>query len=1090
MVLSDISIKRPVMMTMVVMTFVVIGFFSMGRLGIDLMPEIDLPYVTVMTIYPGAGPEEIETLLNKPMEEEVSAVSGVKNLFSVAQEGVGMIIVELQLGEDVDIRAIDIKDKIDGIRTNLPDDIEEPVVQKFDMGAEAIISLAVTGPYPLEDLYVLVDKTIKPELAKISGLASVDVLGAKEREIKVVVSNQKLRAYGLSPLQISAALAQSNLTLPSGRILSGRKEYTLRVDGEYTSVQEIANTRIQTSSGEIPLSSIATIIDDFEERRDMAWFNGVETIGLDLVKQSDANTVQIANDVYATLARMKSVLPEGVKIEVANDTSDFIKNSVADVSSNLVLGILFTAIVLFMFLHSWRGTIIAAVAMPVSIISTFVLVDAAGFTLNMMSLMGLSISVGILVVNAIVVLENIERLRVKEGLDQATAASQGTSEVAIAVAASTLTNVVVFTPMAFMAGIIGPIFRQFGLTVAFATIFSLLISFTLTPMMASRKIKANVYVFAAIIMVGAVYFFLGTIATVITSVVVLIMVIAERLGLVKKFSKLWDSWYDELADDYRNVLKWSLGHRWIVLGIVGIMFVFGLFLFGFIGSEFFPSSDQRMFSVALEMPAGTRLEETNRVLKRIEEEVNKFPEVEKVYTSLGTNNAGGMGGATGVQYGTVLVNLYDANASSDGKPFQATSDLLKELRPRLADIPSASIVLAERSMMGGGGSSSDIELQLQGSNSDDLAEAAEKTIALVQATGRAVDVRSDWVIGKPEVVVYPDRVRLQDVGVAVTDIAMTLRTLYEGGVGTRYREGGDEYDVRVQLDSLDRNQIDRVGDILIPSAKGFVPLKDLGRIEYGTGPTQLTRKNKQRMVTVSANVASGTMGELQKMIEENLQLEQIPPSQQMRDMLSGTSSVGARPSPVLPSGVTAYFGGMSEMMAESFASMFQALILAVILTYMLLAAILESYRFPFIIMTTLPLALIGVSMSLVMTGKPISMVSMMAIIMLVGIVVNNGILLIDYTAQLRQRGYGLIEAILEACPIRLRPILMSTVATVLGMLPLALGIGKGGDFRSAMAIVAIGGLIVSTVLALVLIPVLFASMEAKGERKRLEAEKA
>ncbi len=1089
MVLADLSIKRPVMMTMVIMTFVVIGIFSLGRLGIDLMPKMDFPFISVMTIYPGAGPEEIETLINKPLEEEVSAVSGVKNLYSISQEGVSIILVELQLEEDVDMRAIDVKDKIDAIRMELPEDIEEPVVQKFEMGSEPIINLAVTGPYPLEDIYVQVDKVIKPELSKISGLASVDITGSKEREIRVTVSNRQLRAYGLSPLQIVGALAQANITLPSGRIEAGRKEYTLRVDGEYNTVEQIANTRIQTPVGMVPLNRIAEVTDSFEERRELAWFNGVETIGLDLVKQSDANTVQIAADAYAALERIRGMLPEGMKIEIANDTSDFIRNSVADVSSNLVLGILFTAVVLFMFLHSWRGTVIAAVAMPTSIVSTFILLDAAGFTLNIMSLMGLSISVGILVVNAIVVLENIERLRIKEGLEAKEAASVGTQQVTVAVAASTLTNIVVFTPMAFMAGIIGPIFRQFGLTVAFATIFSLLVSFTLTPMMASRKMKAQLYVIAALVMLIAVYVFLSPMATVITAVIVLLLAVAERMGGVARFSKFWDKWYGELEADYRAGLEWALKHRLLIMIGTVVLFVGGLSLFGFIGSEFFPSSDQRMFRVSVEMPAGTRMEETNAVLSRIEKEVAKFPEVQKIYTALGSSNSGGFGGSQGVQTGSVLVNLADTEEAPEGEVYPHTSEVLKELRPMLADIPAAEIVLAERSMMGGG-EQSDIELQLLGDDIDDLVRAAEKAIQLIQETGKAVDVRSDWEVGKPEVAVYPDRARLRDVGANVMDIAMTLRTLYEGNVATKFREGGDEFDVRVKLDSLDRNQIDRVGDLLIPTLNGFVPLKELAEVRYTSGPTQLTRKNKQRLVTVYANVASGTAGELQSLIAQQIELPPVPASQQIRDILSGTSSVGPRPSPMLPKGVTAYFGGQAEMMAESFSSMFQALVLAIILTYMLLSAILESYRFPFIIMTTLPLGLVGVSMALVMTGKAISMISLMAIIMLVGIVVNNGILLLDYTVQLRQRGRGLLEAILEACPIRLRPILMATTATSLGMLPLALGIGKGGDFRSSMAIVAIGGLIVSTAMALFLIPVLYAVFEARGERKRLEAEEA
>ncbi len=1081
MILSDLSIKRPVLMTMVVFVFVVVGLFSVAQLGIDLFPRIDFPYVSVVTVYPGAGPEEIETLVNKPLEEEVSSVSGVKNTYSIAQEGVSVILIELQLGEDVDIAAIDVKDKISAIRMNLPTDIQEPVIQKFEMGAQAIISLTVSGDRPLEDLYQLVDKTIKPEMLRISGLANVEVIGAKEREIKIILSTHLMKAYGLSPLQVVGALAAENLTLPAGRIERGRREYTLRLAGEYADVNAIRATRISTPSGPIRLDRIAQVKDDFAETRELARFNSKPSIGMNLVKQTDANTVQVADDVYRALNKIRPLLPPGVSVDVATDRSQFIRNSVADVLGNLLLGILFTAIVLYLFLHNWRSTMIAAVAMPISIVSTFTLLVAANFTLNMMSLMGLAISVGILVVNAIVVLENIERLE-KEGMSQKEAAAKGTSEIAVAVAAATLTNIVVFTPMAFMRGIIGPIFRQFGLTVAFATIFSLLISYTLTPMMASRPLRRGVYAVVGGVMIAAVWAFLSLTTTIITTVIVVFTLIAQRFGWTGRFAAWWDKWYGEFEHDYRIGLRWSLEHRKIILAGTTLLFVFGLVLFGFVGSEFFPSYDERYFNVSLEMPAGSRIEETNRVLYRIEKEVATYPEVKTVYTSLGTASSGGLGGGQGVQYGTVSVALEDR----DQGDFPPTSEVVKDIRTKLADIPAAQIVVAEATQFGGGGGGADIQIELQGENMDELAAAADSAVAIIRGTGNAVDVRSDWVVGKPEVVVHPDRIRMSDRGVNVQSVAMTLRTLFEGTVATQYREKGDEYDVRVQLREADRNRIDRVGDLLIATPSGFVPLKDVADIEYGTGPTQVTRKNKRRMVTISANVVNATIGQVQQTITRALELPQTPPSQIIKDILTGRSSAAPKPSPRLPEGVTVFFGGQSEMMSESFSSLLQALVLAIILTYMLLAAILESYRFPLIIMMTLPLALIGVSMSLVITGKSISIIAMMSIIMLVGIVVNNGILLIDYTQLLRKQGKGLDEAILTACPIRLRPIIMSTMATVLGMLPLAIGLGAGGEFRSPMAVVAIGGLIVSTGLTLIVIPVLFASMEQKGEEKQLQ----
>jgi hydrophobic/amphiphilic exporter-1 (mainly G- bacteria), HAE1 family len=1081
MVLADISIKRPVMMTMVIFTFVVIGLFSLSRLGIDLFPEIDFPFVSVVTVYPGAGPEEIETLLNEPLEEAVNSVSGVKTIYSTAQEGVSAVMIELQLGQDVDIGAIDIKDKIDAIRMTLPADIEDPMVQKFDMGAEAIIRLSITGNLPLEDLYLLVDQTIQPELQKIPGLANVDVIGEKEREIRVELSSKLLSAYQISAMQVVGALMMENLDIPAGRIERGRSEYTLRVEGEFETLNDIRGIRLQTPAGPIRLDAIAEINDDFAEIRELARFNGISSIGLNLVKRSDANTVQLADDIYGAVDRLRRMMPEGINIEYANDQSHFIRNSVADVSGNLVLGILFTALVLFLFLHSWRGTVIAAVAMPISIISTFTLLEAAGFTINMMSLMGLAISVGILVVNAIVVLENIERLR-DEGMSLKEAASKGTGQIAVAVSAATLTNIVVFTPMAFMGGIIGPIFKQFGLTVAFATIFSLIVSFTLTPMMASRPLKASLYAFVGLLTIGSVWLILGPVAAIVVIVFVALLAVADRLGGVKAFGRVWDKGYAELANDYKTGLAWSIKHRGIIVIAAIGAFVFGLWLFGFIGSEFFPSYDERRMQVNVEMPAGSRLEETNRVLARVEEELSKYPEVISVFTALGASGGDELGNVQGVQYGYAMAVLEEPEVGN----YPPTADVVKELRSRLADIPAAEIVVQEATQFGGGGSA-DIQIQLQGRDMADLEYAAEKTVEVIQATGNAVDVRSDWETGKPEIVIRPDRDKLSDRGVTVQDVAMIMRTFFEGSTRSTFREAGEEYDIRVRLREEDRNQVANLEDLLIPTPKGFVPLKSVASIQYGTGPTQINRKNKVRMVTVSANTVNITSGELQQQIALDLQLPPTDPGQVMNDIMSGQSSAIPVASQILPEGVTVYFGGEAENMAETFASLLQALMLAIILTYMLLAAILESYKHPFIIMMTLPLALIGVSMGLVITGMTISMISMMAIVMLVGIVVNNGILLIDYTQELRRQGKGLVEAVLEACPVRLRPILMSTVATSLGMLPLALGIGSGGEFRAPMAVVAIGGLIVSTALGLFLIPVMFVVMEARGEKRRLAA---
>ena len=1055
MILSDISIKRPVLMTMIVMAFAVVGLFSLVELGIDMLPKIEFPFISVVTIYPGAGPEEIETLITKPIEEEVGAINGVKNIQSVSQEGVSFVFIEFQLEVDVNIAGIDVKEKVDAIRYELPQDAEPPSISKFDLNAMPIIDLAVSSKRPIEEVYKICKDVIKPELAKIEGLANIDLIGGKQREIRIEADKNALAGRDLSLMQIIQSIGGENLNIPSGRIVQGRKEYSIRVEGEFSSIDEIENLKIPAGDGPpVRLGDIAEVKDDFEEQRELARFNNKVSVGLSLVKRADANTVEVSDNVYKSLDKLKDILPNDIDLNIARDRSIFIIDSVADVSSNMVMGILLTALVLLLFLHNWKGTVIAAVSMPISIVSTFTLFRFSGFTINMMTLMGLAISVGILVTNSIVVLENIQRYR-SLGLGLKEAASKGTGEIAIAVAAATLTNVVVFTPIAFMSGITGQFFRQFGLTVAFATMFSLLISFTLTPMMASMKITKKVYVSLALVAIWVVYSTMSLTTALIIGCVLILIVISDLSGLRKKADKVWDDTYDNLVESYRRTLAWAISHRkTVILTIVGI-FLLSIFLGKFIGSEFFPSSDQGNFSISIEMPSGGSLAETDKVLNKIEEILATVPEIESMYTSLGKSESGEFSVSEGVNLGVIVVQLKSDREAS-------TNDILKRLRPKMAGIPSAKLILAPMSSMGGGGGAG-LEIEVSGLDMDKLVSLSNKVKKLVEDTPGTVDINSSWKLGKPELKITPRRSEVADAGTSAGAVAMSLRQMIEGQVSSKFREGGDEYDIRVKLAERNRQSLKQVGEYLISVPDGNVPLERLAKLEYTEGPTNISRKNKQRLVVISANIVGSTIGEVQKSIEARI------------------------PELKVEKGYKVYFGGQSEMMAESFGEMLKALLLATILTYMLMAAILESYKNPFVIILTLPLAFIGVILSLLITGKTLSMLSMMAIVMLVGIVVNNGILLLDYIKVLREEGKELREAILEACPIRLRPIIMANAATILGMMPLALGLGAAGETRAPMAIVSIGGLITSTIFTLYLIPVIYASFE--GIRKIEKQEK-
>ncbi|MBN1505051.1 MAG: efflux RND transporter permease subunit, partial [Candidatus Eisenbacteria bacterium] len=1023
MFLAQLSVRKPVLVTMLLLLFVVIGGFSYLRLPIDLMPKIDFPYVSVTTVYPGAGPEELETLVSKPIEDAVSATSGLKNIWSYSLEGVSIVLIEFTLETKVDVAAMDVKEKVDAIRSTLPEDVEAPTIGKFDFSAFPIMNLAVSSKRPLRETYEIADKTIKLELAKIPGLAAIEVTGGRKREILVSVGKEKLKGYGLSIMDLVAAIASENLNIPGGHIVQDTREYGVRVEGEFDKVDEIRNVLVQRNGGPpLRLGDIASVEDTYEEVREMARFNGEETVGINLQKRSDANTVKAANEVYRAVERLKRILPPDVRIEIARDRSTFIKESVADVNSNIVWGILLTALVLFLFVHSWQGVVIAGVAMPMSVVSTYSFLYFSGYTINTMTLMGLGLCVGILVANALVVMENIYRY-LDMGKSPAEAAEQGTSEIALAVLASTLTNVVVFVPIAFMRGIIGQFFKEFGLTVTFATFVSLIVSLTLTPMLASKMLKPK--------SAGPAHF---------------------GLRFLENLFQRGDAAYARFAHGYRTALEWALDRRWRIVGIAVALFVISIAIVPMIGSEFFGQADQGALTITLEMPVGANLDETLKAIEQVERVVRKFPEVEAVFSSVGTTQSD-IGTGSGVNVGDVLVGLVDK-----GERNRSDKQLADAFRAALTEIPSAKLTVATASMMGGGGEK-DIQIEVTGNETSALTDLANKVVAAVEETPGTVDVDTSWRLGKPEIKVKPNREKCADYGISTAAVASLTRSFLTGTVASRYREKDEEYDIRVKLAQADRSSVEKVGALLIKAGDNTIPVAELATVSYDEGPTQIVRKNRQRMVTVSANIGRGTLGGLVSQIR------------QKTDQLD------------LPAGYRIYFGGMAEVMEESFGSLFQALILAVVLTYMLLAAILESYVHPFTIMLTVPLGAVGVLLGLFVTGRTISIFSLMALIMLVGIVVNNAILMLDYANTLRRKGYGVREALLEACPTRFRPIVMMNLAAIAAMMPLALGFGAISAFRTPMAIASIGGLFCSTIFTLFLIPCVYSLLDQWSHRR-------
>lgn len=1132
MFLSRLSVRKPVLMTMVIFVFVVLGAYAYLDLPVDLFPDIDIPIVTVQTVYPGAGPEEIENLVSRPIEEVVGAISGVKDITSASQEGLSSVLVEFEVGVDLDVAALDVKDKVGSIRAELPEDIEEPVILKVDIGALPIMNLAVSSPRPLRDLYELTDDVIKQELSKIPGLAQITIVGGTEREIMIGVDRERLQAYGLGIQEVVAALGASNLEVPSGHITEVRREYPIRVAGEFEKIQQIEEMELLTVQGtSIRLRDIARVVDTYEELREKARYNGRTAVGLTLIKRPDANIVNVADQVKREVERMQDLLPADVAVAVAQDQSLFIRQSINELVDNMALGILLTALVLYVFLHNWQGTVIAALSIPASVIATFLLLRFADFTINMMTLSALAIIVGILVTNSIVVLESIIR-HLERGETAATASNRGTAEIAVAVAASTLTNIVVFTPLAFMGGIVGQFFLQFGVTAVFATLYSLLTSYTLTPMLASLLYRppsahgsrldvvvlmliavgivggsmipavfvgrvlppawgtAGVFGTAILAMgialwilrgllktdmsvlsrhplfrlvrivviavaagaCGAVVFLLlqrlfGTPAAGILMGLIAVIAIAQhRAHALDRFTTAWERGYAVVMADYRAMLDWALNQVGTVIFLVFAVLMISLYLGKYVGSEFFPESDRGMLSVTFEMSPGSSLEATDQVMQAGERLLRERPEVKAMYTEVGRTVSTFHGGSSqGIRVGQIAVELVDRDQRA-----LSLSQFMEDIRPALAVIPAADIALLRT---GAGGGETDLSVEVSGEELPVMETIAKDVEALLRRTNNVVDVQSSWKSGVPELKVVPDRRRLTDYGITTAQIASVLRTSIEGTVASKFRVQDKEYDIRVRFDERYRDQAEQVYDIMIQTPSGYVPLPEIAQVEQLQGPVQISRKNKQRLITLTANVLGRSSGEVVNELRAVTDRMQLPP------------------------GYRIYYGGRTEDQAEAFAEMFKAMIMAVILTYMVLAAMLESFLHPLTIMLTLPLGLIGVLLSLIITGKTNNIMTMMAVIMLVGIVVNNAILQLDFIQQLRQQGLKLREAVLTGAQERLRPILMTNIAAIISVIPMALGLGEGGEFRAPLAIVTIGGLASSSVFTLFLIPVVYYSFE-------------
>ena len=1012
---ARLAVWRPVLTSMLVTVFVVLGGFSYFALAIDLFPEVDFPVITVTTIYPGAGPEEVETEITEPIEDAVSTIANLESLSSFSQENISTVIIEFDYNVDADLVAIEVKDKVDAIRAQFPSDAEPPTVIKLDITAMPIMDVTLSGPQSLEALTDLADDVLRERLARVEGIASVTITGGRERQIEVLVHPERLRAYNLSITDVAALVGGENITVPAGRVTEPGAEYSVRVVGEYGSLTEVENLPLfLPENGRVRLAEVATVREGFADVREIARYNSQPAVSLSLQKQSGANTVAAAEGVFEAVEELRAQMPPGAVIEIARDASEFIRDSVQDITRNIIIGIILTTLVLFIFLHSWRGTIVAAVAMPATIVATFLALDRVGFTINIMTLMALGITVGILVTNTIVVLESIYR-HLDMGKSPKEAAEIGTTEVAVAVTASALTNVVVFTPIAFMQGIIGQFFYSFGLTVVFASVFSVLFSFTLAPMLAARILRTRE------------------------------TQEQERQGMLSGLWRAFDSNYNALQESYRAALGWVLktkSHGWAVIGGTGLIVFITMMIP--IAGEFMPAQDEGLAMVTLELPPGTPPGRTERVAIMAEDALREIPEVTATLTTIGGQASGfSFGGAGEVRVAQIQVTL-----ESD----ERTQDLLPLLREKMARIPDAEVT-ATLTQSGPGGGEAPLQILIKGPEQDRLEVLAEEATALVASVPGLIEVSNNINDPRPEFVFRPNRKVLSEHGLTVGAVGGTMRASIEGLVPGVYRQAGEERDIRVRLTEASRDRISELGALQIRTREGMVPLSSLGSVEEYEGETAIQRNEKQRTVQIDAYTTGSNMAAYAAEIQLSFDEFGFPP------------------------GYSYEITGDYEMMAESMVEMLKALVMAILLTYIVLAMILESYVHPVTIMLTLPLGFVGAVFSLFLSSQSMNIFSMMALIMLVGIVVNNAILILDYTQQLREKGMALVDALLEAAPIRLRPILMTNVAIAIALLPQATGSGAGSFYRIPMAVVTIGGVLVAAVFTLFLIPVIYTKLD-------------
>jgi hydrophobic/amphiphilic exporter-1 (mainly G- bacteria), HAE1 family len=1029
--LPEFSVNRRVTTAMIAMILVVIGVISFDRLGLDFFPDLEYPTVSVITTYRGASPEDIESSITRPIEQTVSSVNRVKKVSSTTSEGVSVVQVEFEWGTSLDFAAQDIRDQIGLYKSYLPKNASDPLVVKFNLGQLPIIFWGVSAPMPAAELKKLIEDEVARRLERVDGVAAAQVFSMDTREIQVAVDKNALQSHGLSLERVLGALYMDNVNLPAGHLVEGHSDYLVRTMGEYGSLDDIRNTAVGATAAGAPIyvRDVAEVRDGLKETRFIGRIQGEKGLFLLVGKRSGANSAVTGTAIQKELAAIRKTLPPGIQFSEVMDQSKMVKGVTKDTGANAWQGGVLAIVLIFLFLMNWRPTLIIGIAIPLSIVTTFIALYFAGYTLNLLTLGGLALGIGMLVDNAIVVIENMFR-HVQEGKDSKQAAILGASEVGMAITASTLTTIVVFLPMVFATGITGKLTRGLALSITFSLVASLLVALTVVPMLASILFK-------------------------------------QRPGKDGSLRKTIGRDFSGAKTAYRKALEWALARRKSVLAGAVLLFVVSLALIPVLGTEFMPTIDIDMAYLKISLPVGSSLAETDRVSRLVEAVVRRQPEVLVVSAQLGSQaednpqDQSFEATATGPHEGQLFIGL-----TPKGKRARSSTEIVEEIRKQLPRLDNVKIEALDMQAMFMGSAMVPVEIKIYGKELAGLRGLADDVVRRISGVPGLRDVTHTLSQAKPEYHVRIDRDKAARFGLTVNQVETAVQTATVGQVVTRYRERGEEFDIRVRFKEEDRGTIGQIGQVPILTPFGrSISLDQVAEIDAGTGPVQIQRENQARRVTITGNISG-------------------------RDLGSVVADIKARTAEIergLPAGYFIEYGGSYQQMREAFLILAGVFALAVLLVYMVMASQFESFLHPFIIMFTIPLCLIGIVAGLLIAGRPVNLPVWIGLILLAGVAVNNAIVMIDYMNQLRRGGMEKKEAIVHGAVTRLRPVLLTALTTILGTIPMVFSQTAGAEMRNPLSITLLGGLVTTTFLTLFVIPIMYSVFERVSFNKKKKA---